>query len=312
MKKVLIVIAVFLFTFGIYLENFNINKKKEVNTINHSLSNNLEKIKLKQIEVLEYKDLNLTVNNFEINDLQLKKILGENINLLVYENNKLIFWTSNVLMPTKINQLKDSNYIVYTKTGYYQLLIKTKEKKKFILVYQIYKNYPNNNDYFNDGFNSDLPISKYNLQVNSETKFHDSIQYILVKNVPLINNQKGIEQTVEKYVYLIYLLSFIVFVAFSIVVSFKNNLFYFKKFTIYILFYFLIFNVLLFFNLVLKIKNSTTLFSSELSTLNAFVPSLGHAFIFELILLTLFLLIYQFVVIYQFQFKKQIIKIVIS
>lgn len=293
----------FLFTLGVYLENFNVNKKKEVNSINHALTNNLEKIKSKQIEVLNYKNLSTVVNNFEINDPQLKNTLGDKIDLLVYDGKKLIFWTNNVMLPTKIHELKDSIYIIYTKIGYYQILVQTIGNKKYILAYQIYKNFPNNNDYFNDGFNSDLPISKYNLQVNSEINFHDSIHYIVVKNVPLINNKIGLEQTVEKYVYLIYLLSFVVFIAFAILVSFKNNLFYFKKFSIYLLFYFLIFNVLFFFNVILKIKNSATLFSSELSTLNDFVPSLGHAFIIELILLTLFLLIYQFVVIYQVQFK---------
>ena len=306
LKKIFLISSVVLLFLGIFLENnpsFNI---LNVQNVNKHLKTQLEiKAKL-QIEIAQSIKLYQIANKFDIGSDYIKALKKENYEVSVYRNNTLIFWTNNTINQNDLLRIKTpGTFLIKSKNGYYQVVCHTINDCIIYCSYQVFYQYPIKNDYFENGFASDLNIKNIQLDKNFLLVQKDS--FVNNNNFPEINNFEYSQHVVYSFVCFLYILSVILFVCSVFIFSLKNGVFRINVVTISICLYGIGIIFLSYFNIVTKHKDKTVLFSPEIAAFNAFVPSLGHCLLLTLGAILILLVIHQLIRIkYSYSIKTKI------
>ncbi len=114
---------------------------------------------------------------------------NEGISFFILENDKTIFWTDrNVQFDNYLKKFKAPSGIVQLKNGWYQYLMKEKNRKTYLSLILIQNISPINNKYFSNSFHesfnvdaaADIVIEKTQMPLyNIENNYLFSIQELL-------------------------------------------------------------------------------------------------------------------------------------
>ncbi|POY38998.1 hypothetical protein C3K47_00415 [Solitalea longa] len=104
------------------------------------------------------KNLNsLTVNTTEI----LERLKNQNINLLQFKDNKLIFWSSNQLIVNNPDEIKNGNSFIKLSNGWYYASKQTYNGTTSLFLMLIKTEYSFQNSYLKNSFVDELKIPSY-------------------------------------------------------------------------------------------------------------------------------------------------------
>ncbi len=273
-KYTSLILSLVLLILGIVWEKYLQNNTGVLNNYNQNLRIELDAIKQRQNSGLRNIEITkaLISNNLEYPELL--NYTNENIHFAIYKNNVPVFWTNNQL-PIGLQELQQikNDTIIKNKHGYFQVCLNKIGEFTELSFYKFYFQFPVNNAYFNDHFAPELAMDNLKYAQLFESDLDSTYYYSLVPTVELATNPNKIN---SKYVLILYLLSFLLFVYFSFVSNLKKEIFRIERFVFYLSFYLISFSILVYFDVVIKIKNQWYLFSPEMAAFNEYITSIGH------------------------------------
>ncbi|MFM6984281.1 MAG: hypothetical protein ACKOXF_09120, partial [Chitinophagaceae bacterium] len=302
------------FTTGIVLENSGFRQSFFYRDANEFLKRKLERKAEVQEHVLNHPDLVAMLEHFDVQSDLYNEIQSNRLSVFAYKHHCLTFWSDNLIHP--FNFSIKSNFErqwLYNENGWFQVVSVRKGDYDIYCFYQFYQQFPFNNDYFVNHFSEDINLKKVTL-ISGNTELKKDISgYEKHSSLPLIDQKSYSARKLSQVFEYLYLLAFLLFVVFAAQISYSQNTFNASRFVIFLSAYSAIFNLLAFFNVVLKHKVSIALFSPELAAINEFIPSLGHAILFSMSVLSVLIVIHQLLSVAKpFNFNKRALSVTIS
>jgi two-component system, NtrC family, nitrogen regulation sensor histidine kinase NtrY len=290
--KLKILIGLFLFTllaiviWSVVISNRNRSKVKirEIESyiaIKDKKSTDL----LKQLSSTEIKDFkkfdNVLVKN------RSKSKLYEDIEIFIYDNDSLIFWSSNALIPPP-GLINKDNALWHSGNGWYRLTKKKEKNYSFFSLYLIKYDYKHQNQYLQNYFN---PI--FELPDNASIEINQTKDYSINDlNGNYLFSISISDQNQLKYSHIMLLATlYIISIILILTILLKFAIYRSEKFQkpiTYLITYFafsgllmVLFNMYLFPNVIYQTK----IFEPYYYAYSDFIPSLGNLFLSSLFVL---------------------------
>ncbi len=288
MKKIIFfVLFILSFGCGIMIENTSLGNQFDFKDANALLKKKLDKREEIQKSILTHPDLLRVINDFDINSELCQELSRNNLSLFAYKNKCLSFWSDNFIQQYNFKTSEQfSKTILYNRNGWYQMVSVKKGNYDIYCYYWFYKQYPFNNEYFVNSFNSDLKFNHIEIIKHPEEINKDISGYEVNKTLPTVTQSSYNQFKMKRRIELIYIISAVFFLVFAFVNANREKVFNVRQFVMLLASFVFVFCTLSFFDIILKHKINTTLFSPVLAAYSQFIPSLGHSLLFTFALLS--------------------------
>ncbi|MCO6500774.1 MAG: GHKL domain-containing protein [Vicingus serpentipes] len=250
---------------------------------------------LHEKETLASKELHRLITTLDLEkefntSSHFNKLAHSGITFYIFENNQPIYWSSrNTSFLNSLTEFEKDKNIVLLKNGWYQYLIKKKNKKTYLALIHIKQQYSIENKYLKNHFHESFNTpSNYTIQL-TPSKNASLIKFI--SGTPLFylsSNKKNTTSSNTNWIIIAFF-----FCGIGLIISFINQFFqklnFIQKYTPLLVSLFISLLWLATFLLKLpKIVFQQELFSPTIYAQSAILPSLGHflmfAFFFTLLI----------------------------
>jgi len=282
-----------LFVCSITLENTRFLKtyfKEKSYTI---LEQKLDVIKKQQKTIIEDENIDVLIETFDPHLQIYKSLKNKNFSIYAFKNNCLVYWSDNEFL--KYEFAVDSNFeskIVTNNNGWFQMVGKKQGDYIIYCLFNFYRFYPKQSDYFESGFNEKLGLNKIRLKDNSWISDNRVGLYHEKHFLPELNEDDYFKHRSSSLFLWIYLGVFLILVGFLYKTANKKNGFDLLLFLNLKLTFISIFILLFLFNVILKDLKNLEVFSPNIAAYNKWIPSFGHGFLITILALSLSIIIY--------------------
>ena len=296
-KTIFFVLFILSFGCGILIENMSLGRQFDFKDANALLAKKLDKRENIQKAILSNPDLLRMIDEFDVKSELFQELSKSNMSLFAYKNKCLSFWSDNFIQQYNFKTAPwFQTSVLYNRNGWYQMVSIKKGNYDIYCYYWFYKQYPFNNEYFENGFNADLNFKHIDIQKHPDEILKDISGYEVNKTLPNVTQSSYNQIKMKRRIELVYFIAAVFFLVFAYLYANKDKVFLVRQFVILLSSVFCIFCSLAFFDVILKHKINSTLFSPELAAYSSFIPSLGHSLLFSFAVLSLLLLIHQLLV----------------
>jgi signal transduction histidine kinase len=306
---IIVIIALIIYASIIEIGNPDLKSHKDYVTKNIATKDATAKNILKSLQ-LSQED-----NFFRIDqklNTQRQKTNAENIEIFIYQNSTLIYWSTNLIEPPPNNI--NSNLLWESGNGVYRIIQHKHTTFTFFAVYLIKKDYYYQNQYLQNTFNSDFQLPEetdISLKKNDEISILDTEgNFIFSIKIPSHENPKDHQIFITS---LLYFLSIIL-----ILKLFQNlliyKLYYVKHKKIYLLLFILIlvlFRYALYILQFPKILYSSNIFSPYYYAYSNLIPSIGDLFTNVLFVLFFAVTVYKYTQ-KDFRIKNEYVRFIVA
>lgn len=315
MRKLIFFILFLLTLFtGIFLENSDFRNRFAFKDANGFLKRKLEKKAEVQKHILQHQDLVAMLEHFDVESDLCNEILSNNLSVFAYRHNCLQFWTDNQTHTFEfpISPLQEAQ-VVSNQNGWYQIVSAKVGDYNVYCYYRFYEEYPLNNEYFVNHFAEDLNLKNIRLMPDTMKLEKDISGFVFHKHLPLLDQNSYSNRKMSQALEYLYVLASLLFLVFAFIMAFNNAGLDMNKFISLVACYVSAFNLLAFFNVILKHKQDIPLFSPELAAYTSLVPSLGHAILLSMAIVSGLIFLHQIQVRFRFvRLEKQTLNVVTS
>lgn len=313
-KVVFFILFLLVFSSGIVLENSGFRQTFFYKDANEFLKNKLERKAEVQDHILNHPDLVAMLEHFDVQSDLYNEIQSNRLAVFAYKHHCLTFWSDNLIHPFNFPiKANFERQWLYNENGWFQVVSIRKGDYDIYCFYQFYQQFPFNNDYFVNHFSEDVNLKKVSLIPRDANLKKDLSGYEKHSALPLVDQNSYSARKLSQAFEYLYILAFVLFLIFAANQSYSQSTFNVSRFIIYLAAYISLFNLLAFFNVVLKHKAAIALFSPELAAINEFIPSLGHAVLLSMSILSALVVIHQLLSASKpFKLNKSLVTITIS
>lgn len=308
MKKLLFFILFLLvFSTGAFLENSNFRNRFAFKDANGYLKRKLARKAEVQKHILQHQDLIALFEHFDVQSDLYSEIKSNHLAVFAYQHECLQFWTDNQT-HTFAFPIQDKYQLqyVFNENGWFQIMSAKVGEYDVYCYYRFYEQFPLNNEYFNNRFANDLNLRDIKLLPRPPGVEKGISGYEIHQQIPQIDQNTYSSRKMSQALEYIYILASCLFIVFVFVLSNKNGNFDMNLFSMLLSLYVSVFNFLTFSNVLLKHKLDIPLFSPELAAYSSFVPSLGHAILLSVAVLSALLFLHQFRVRFRIVFMDKV------
>jgi len=282
---IIVLIALIIYTSIIEIGNPDLKSHKDYVTKNIAIKDATAKNILKNLQLSQEDNFSRIDQKL---DAQRQKTHAENIEIFIYQNSTLIYWSTNLIEPPPNNI--NSNLLWESGNGFYRIIQHKHTSFTFLAVYLIKKDYHYQNQYLQNTFNPDFHLPE---DTDISIKKDDDISildaegnFIFSIKMPSYNNPKDHQ---------IFIIAILYFLSIVLILKFLQNLIIYSinhgQYKMYSLLGYILILGLFRYSLHLlqypKILYSSDIFSPHYYAYSNLVPSIGDLFID--VLFTLFL-----------------------